>query len=146
MQRRLFLGIDVSTTSAKALLIDEAGGVVASAATPLSISTPCPLWSEQDSHEWWEGVAGSRRAALAQLDAGGAEGSVSVRQSLLLCPEESGRSKHVPPIIDGRRQRGPRRTIVADRSSRAEKQAFSRQGISAGVIPADLSSKGREQE
>ena len=45
MTQRLLLGIDLSTTSAKALLIDEGGAVVASAATPLGISTPRPLWS-----------------------------------------------------------------------------------------------------
>ena len=37
MPRKLFLGIDVSTTSAKALLIDEEGKVVASATTPLTL-------------------------------------------------------------------------------------------------------------
>lgn len=38
--RRLFLGIDVSTTGAKALLIDEKGKVAASATTPLTLQTP----------------------------------------------------------------------------------------------------------
>lgn len=75
MKQRLFLGIEVSTTSAKALLIDEAGGVAASATTPLSISTPRPLWSEQDPHAWWEATCASIRTALAQVDAGDTEGS-----------------------------------------------------------------------
>ena len=57
--RRLFLGIDVSTTGAKALLIDEKGVVRASATTPLTLSTPRPLWSEQDPHEWWTGATAS---------------------------------------------------------------------------------------
>lgn len=61
----LFLGIDVSTTSAKALLIDEQGQVVSSASTPLSLSTPHPLWSEQDPVEWWVGAVASIRKALA---------------------------------------------------------------------------------
>jgi xylulokinase len=68
---RLFLGIDVSTTGAKALLIDEKGKVVASATTPLSLQTPKPLWSEQDPHEWWSGTAASIRRALAEAKAGG---------------------------------------------------------------------------
>jgi xylulokinase len=62
----LFLGIDVSTTSAKALLIDERGHVVASASTELAISTPKPLWSEQDPYEWWDATVKSIRAALQQ--------------------------------------------------------------------------------
>jgi xylulokinase len=69
--QELFLGIDVSTTGAKALLIDGTGAVVSSATTPLSLSTPKPLWSEQDPLEWWDGVANSIRQALAQADAQG---------------------------------------------------------------------------
>ena len=70
---RLFLGIDVSTTGAKALLVDEKGAVVAAATTPLTLSTPKPLWSEQDPHEWWTGVTKSIQAALAQAKVGGAD-------------------------------------------------------------------------
>jgi xylulokinase len=69
----LFLGIDVSTTGAKALLIDEDGAVVASASTALSVSTPRPLWSEQAPHEWWAGTAESIRRALAEAGATGAD-------------------------------------------------------------------------
>lgn len=67
----LFLGIDVSTTGAKALLIDAQGQVVSSAVTPLHLSTPHPLWSEQDPHEWWAGTAASIRQALAQAGVSG---------------------------------------------------------------------------
>ncbi|HYU41328.1 MAG TPA: xylulokinase [Vicinamibacteria bacterium] len=70
---RLFLGIDVSTTGAKALLVDEKGTVVAAATTPLTLSTPRPLWSEQDPHEWWSGVTRSIPAALAQAKVGGGD-------------------------------------------------------------------------
>ena len=60
-----FLGIDISTTGAKALVIDSEGEVIASATTPLSLSTPRPLWSEQDPVEWWQAVVASIREALA---------------------------------------------------------------------------------
>jgi len=68
---RFFLGIDVSTTGAKALLIDEKGAVAASATTPLSLQTPKPLWSEQDPREWWTATAKSVRKALADARASG---------------------------------------------------------------------------
>jgi xylulokinase len=68
---RHFLGIDVSTTGAKALLIDEKGGVAASATTPLTLQTPKPLWSEQDPREWWKGTSASIRKALADAGAKG---------------------------------------------------------------------------
>lgn len=71
MSHRLFLGTDVSTTGAKALLIDETGGVVSSATSPLPLSTPKPLWSEQDPHDWWEGIVASIRQALADAGASG---------------------------------------------------------------------------
>jgi len=63
---KLFLGLDVSTTGAKALLIDERGGVVSSATSPLTLSAPHPLWSEQDPRDWWSGISCSIREALKQ--------------------------------------------------------------------------------
>jgi xylulokinase len=71
--RRLFLGVDVSTTGAKALLIDESGKVLATATTALSLQTPKPLWSEQDPQEWWSGTAASIKKALADAGAKGDE-------------------------------------------------------------------------
>src|SRR5512140_860971 len=61
-----FLGIDVSTTGVKALLVNHAGNVAASATTPHGLSTPHPLWSEQNPHLWWSGAVNSIRLALAQ--------------------------------------------------------------------------------
>jgi xylulokinase len=63
---RLLLGIDLSTTGAKALLIDPEGNVVSNATTPLSLSTPHPLWSEQDPRDWWQATSTSIRRALAE--------------------------------------------------------------------------------
>jgi xylulokinase len=60
----IFLGIDVSTTSAKALLINEHGVTLAIASTPLELSTPKPLWSEQDPNAWWRATGNSIRDAL----------------------------------------------------------------------------------
>jgi xylulokinase len=59
-----FLGIDVSTTSSKALVIDDQGKVIAVASSPHTLQTPKPLWSEQDPGEWWQAVAQSVREVL----------------------------------------------------------------------------------
>jgi xylulokinase len=67
----LFLGLDVSTTGAKALLINESGSVVSSATTPLTLSAPHPLWSEQDPRHWWIGIAESIRQVLKQAGVSG---------------------------------------------------------------------------
>jgi len=58
------LGIDVSTTATKALLIDERGTVVAVAATEYPFETPQPLWSEQDPVLFWNGTVQSVRQVL----------------------------------------------------------------------------------
>src|SRR5215213_2255885 len=67
----LLLGIDLSTTGAKALLIDLEGRVVGSATTPLSLSSPHPLWSEQEPREWWEATANSITQVLAETNVAG---------------------------------------------------------------------------
>ena len=60
----VFLGIDISTTASKALLIDEKGDVLATVSHAHTLQTPQPLWSEQDPNEWWQAVTASIRAVL----------------------------------------------------------------------------------
>jgi xylulokinase len=60
----IFLGIDVSTTGSKSLLINEAGLVLAAASSPHTLQTPKPLWSEQDPNEWWQAVSSSICAVM----------------------------------------------------------------------------------
>lgn len=74
MADTLLLGLDVSTTGVKALLVDERGRVVASATVPHASSSPQPLWSEQRPEDWWDGAVAAIRAALAE--AGAAHGEV----------------------------------------------------------------------
>ncbi len=60
------LGIDISTTGAKALLIDEQGKVLATSTHTYSLSTPKPLWSEQDPEDWWQAIQLSIKDAMAE--------------------------------------------------------------------------------
>ncbi len=69
--RKYLLGLDISTTGAKALLIDAAGAVIGSATSPLTLSTPRPLWSEQNPADWWAGMAASIRRLLAEQHVAG---------------------------------------------------------------------------
>lgn len=48
----MFLGIDLGTSSVKALLIDDSQAVLATAARPLEVSRPQPGWSEQRPEDW----------------------------------------------------------------------------------------------
>jgi xylulokinase len=52
----VFLGLDMGTSSVKALLVDGAQAVVASTAVPLSIQRPAEGHSEQDPGAWWQAV------------------------------------------------------------------------------------------
>lgn len=60
-----FLGVDVGTSGVKAILIDTSGAVLASAVTPLELSTPRPGWAEQDPNAWWSAAAAAIRTVLA---------------------------------------------------------------------------------
>ena len=57
------LGIDSSTTATKAVLVDEAGAVVATGVAEYGYDVPRPLWSEQDPALWWDGTVQAIRSA-----------------------------------------------------------------------------------
>ncbi len=61
----LLLGIDVSTTATKAVLVDEGGRQVGAAASTYELSTPQPLWAEQDPELWWTAARQSIAEVLA---------------------------------------------------------------------------------
>lgn len=68
-----YLGLDIGTSSVKAVLVDDTQAPLAEADAPLTISRPRPLWSEQDPHDWWaatEKVLGRLRAARPEAFAG----------------------------------------------------------------------------
>jgi xylulokinase len=61
----VYLGIDLGTSSVKALLVDDEQRVVAEAAAPLPIERPFPLWSQQSPADWWSAT----EEAVARLRA-----------------------------------------------------------------------------
>ncbi|MBU0618551.1 MAG: xylulokinase [Planctomycetes bacterium] len=63
------LGIDVGTTGSKALLIDMGGTVAADVTTEYPMSTPKPLWAEQNPEDWWSATVTSSRRAIEQSGA-----------------------------------------------------------------------------
>ncbi|MEP1384916.1 MAG: xylulokinase [Paraglaciecola sp.] len=50
----MYLGIDLGTSSVKVIVLDDNDTLVAQASSPLQVSRPKPLWSEQDPHAWWQ--------------------------------------------------------------------------------------------
>ncbi len=62
-----FMGIDIGTTGARAIVVDgETGRVVAGATSEYPLYTPQPLWAEQDPADWWRGTVEAVRGALEQ--------------------------------------------------------------------------------
>ena len=65
----LVLGVDVSTTATKAVLVDDRGAVVGVGSAEYDTSIPHPLWSEQDPALWWDGAIVAIGSALAAAGA-----------------------------------------------------------------------------
>lgn len=68
------IGVDVGTTGARAVAVDEGGGVVATGMSEYPLLTPRPQWTEQDPAEWWRAsrevlasVAGACRDARGEV-------------------------------------------------------------------------------
>jgi len=61
----MYLGIDIGTSSVKAVLMDESGALVAQGSSALTVERPHPLWSEQDPKSWWKATV----AAVQSLPA-----------------------------------------------------------------------------
>ncbi|MDX2161010.1 MAG: xylulokinase [bacterium] len=65
----IYIGIDVSTTASKALAIDAQGRVISTRSYGHDLSTPRPLWSEQDPETWWKATQNALRDVTAELAA-----------------------------------------------------------------------------
>src|SRR5687768_10176426 len=59
------LGIDVSTTATKAVLLGENGAVLGIGLAQYPVDVPRPQWSEQDPRLWWDGSVAAIRSVLA---------------------------------------------------------------------------------
>ncbi len=82
----MFIGIDLGTSSLKAIVLDRNHRVRASASAPLSVSQPHPVWREQDPEHWWSacqkvivkllGTAAQAGVAATQIEAIGLTGQM----------------------------------------------------------------------
>ncbi|HEK0656077.1 MAG: xylulokinase [Proteus mirabilis] len=77
----MYLGLDLGTSSVKAIIMNEQGDVVASHSIPLTLSRPHPQWSEQDPQAWWQATDKaikqlSRTQPMEQIQAIGLSGQM----------------------------------------------------------------------
>jgi xylulokinase len=61
-----YLGLDIGTSSVKALLVDADQRIIAEASRSLNVSRPHPLWSEQNPDDWVSGVEAGVAAIRSQ--------------------------------------------------------------------------------
>jgi xylulokinase len=69
-----YIGLDLGTSSLKAILMDENQSVIAEHAAPLSVSRPYDGWSEQDPNSWIGALDMAMQALSAQTDLSGVRG------------------------------------------------------------------------
>ena len=101
----MFLGIDIGTSSVKAVLVDEHEDITAQASAPLTVSRPSSLFAEQDPEAWWQAtlraVASLPPAARSAVRAIGLSGQMHgatlldrhhqpLRPAILWCDGRSG--------------------------------------------------------
>ncbi len=107
----MYLGIDLGTSSVKAVLINPDQAIVASASADLDVERPQPGWSEQDPGDWWTATC----AALDELAASHGPALADVRGIGL-----SGQM-HGATLLDANDR--PLRPCILWNDGRADKQA-----------------------
>ena len=126
---------DVGTGGNKAVLVDTAGNVRATAFAPYPIHYPYPDWAEQEPEDWWHAVAATTHQVLEQA-------GVSPRD--VLCMVYTAQLLGIVPMgAEGR----PLRPAIIWLDARAPEQAerimrkFLHRKIFAAVAGAELSGK-----
>src|SRR5918995_5093179 len=60
----MLLGLDLGTSSVKALLMEENGDAVGEGSTPYEVRAPRPGWAESSPGEWWDAVLEATGSAV----------------------------------------------------------------------------------
>ena len=116
---RYVLALDQGTTSSRAILFDEAGGIAGIGQRELTQHFPRPGWVEHDPEEIWESQLAAARGALEKAGVSGSEvaaiGITNQRETTLVWERRSGRpihraivwqSRQTAPICEELRSRG----------------------------------------
>ena len=60
----MLLGLDLGTSSVKALLMAAEGDALGEGSAPYPVHSPRPGWAESSPEDWWNAVASATRAAV----------------------------------------------------------------------------------
>ena len=107
----MYLGIDIGTSSVKAVLIDADQRIIGSCSEPLTVQRPHPGWSEQDPEKWVESTSAAIDTLAKQHPK-----EVSAIRGIGLSGQQHGAT-----LID--RAERPLRPCILWNDGRAEKEA-----------------------
>src|SRR5215207_7757742 len=65
----MLLGLDLGTSSIKALLLAEDGAVLGEGSASYAVSAPRPGWAESSPEDWWEAVVEATASAVGRRGA-----------------------------------------------------------------------------
>ncbi len=80
MKKDLVIGVDISTTSCKAIVWDIKGVQVSLGRADIPMVRPELGWHEQKAGDWWDGLAKALRIAIKDIDTQGLAG-------MCICPQ-----------------------------------------------------------
>ena len=66
--KKYYIGLDIGTSGAKCILVDDKGAVLASSTQEYPLSTPKPGWAEQDPQDWWDAVVRGLKVILPKAN------------------------------------------------------------------------------
>ncbi|MEW9921777.1 xylulokinase [Marimonas sp. MJW-29] len=70
----MFIGLDLGTSSLKAILINEAQAIVAEESVPLTVARPHDGWSEQDPESWCDAARAALKGLTKKADCSAVQG------------------------------------------------------------------------
>lgn len=70
----MYIGLDLGTSSLKAILIDDAQEILAEHTVPLTVQRPSDGWSEQDPQSWCDAAIVALKSLTSQHDCSGVSG------------------------------------------------------------------------
>lgn len=86
------IGVDCSTTAAKAVVWDSRGIAVAQSRSPYELSQPRPGWGEQNAEDWWTTTSAAIRRAVQTVDATRVRGvCITHQRESFVCVDSHGR-------------------------------------------------------
>jgi xylulokinase len=68
--KKIIAGLDVGTSSVKAVLFDEEGYLIAQSSLAIPQYSPFPGWAEQDPLDWWSAACVALKGVMQNIDPG----------------------------------------------------------------------------